>query len=219
MNNAAPATGLHGTGPHDAAQHDAAPGDTVRSSGGLLAKVLTISDGVAAGTREDRSGPAALSCLREAGFEVVGQQVVPDGAASVAAALSEMVRGFSGLVVTTGGTGFAPRDLTPEGTRQVIEREAPGLAEAMRAVSPLGRLSRGVAGIAGSCIVLNAPGSPAGVTECLGAVLDVIPHALALAAGDVAGGHPGVQAHPGVHPGGQAHPGEQVHPGQERHGS
>jgi molybdenum cofactor synthesis domain-containing protein len=86
------------------------------------------------------------------------------------------------LVVTTGGTGFAPRDLTPEGTRTVLDREAPGLAEAMRLVSPKGRLSRGTAGTAGRCIVLNTPGSQAGAIECLEAVLDVLPHALALLA-------------------------------------
>ena len=82
--------------------------------------------------------------------------------------------------VTTGGTGFAPRDETPEGTRLVIEREAPGLAEAMRAVSPLGRLSRGIAGISGGCIIINTPGSPKGCVEQLNAVVDVLPHAVAL---------------------------------------
>ena len=91
-----------------------------------------------------------------------------------------MTAGFAGLVVTTGGTGFAPRDQTPEGTRQVIERDAPGLAEAMRLVSPFGRLSRGVAGIVGTAIVCNTPGSPKGCVEQLGAVLDVLPHALRL---------------------------------------
>jgi molybdopterin adenylyltransferase len=91
-----------------------------------------------------------------------------------------MSDGFAGVIVTTGGTGFAPRDETPEGTRAVIEREAPGLAEAMRAVNPLGRLSRGVAGVRGECIIVNTPGSPKGCVEQLGAVLDVLPHAVAL---------------------------------------
>jgi molybdopterin biosynthesis enzyme MoaB len=86
-------------------------------------------------------------------------------------------------VVTTGGTGFGPRDLTPEGTLAAIERQAPGLAEAMRLVSPLGRLSRAVAGAVGEALVLNTPGSPAGAVECLDALLDVIPHALDLLAG------------------------------------
>jgi molybdopterin adenylyltransferase len=147
---------------------------------GLSAKVLTVSDGVVHGTREDLSGLALVSQLRDAGFEVVDHRVTADGAEAVADVLREMCEGFAGLVVTTGGTGFAPRDQTPEGTRLVIEREAPGLAEAMRLVSPLGRLSRGVAGIRGTAIICNTPGSPKGCVEQLGAVLDVLPHALRL---------------------------------------
>jgi molybdenum cofactor synthesis domain-containing protein len=148
----------------------------------LLAKVLTVSDGVVHGTREDRSGVALVEALTGAGFGVVAHEVVSDGEAEVAAALAGMCDGFAGLVVTTGGTGFAPRDQTPEGTRRVIEREAPGLAEAMRLVSPLGRLSRGIAGIRGQAIVLNTPGSPKGCVEQLGAVIDIVPHALRLLA-------------------------------------
>ena len=150
------------------------------------AKVLTVSDGVVAGTREDRSGQALVTALEQAGFEVADRWVVADGTDSVAVALTELGRGFTGLIVTTGGTGFAPRDLTPEGTRRVLEREAPGLAEAMRMVNPLGRLSRGTAGTLGRCIVLNTPGSPAGALECLEAVIDVLPHALALLADEPA---------------------------------
>ena len=146
----------------------------------LRAKVLTVSDGVAHGTRDDASGRALVEQLGGAGFEVVDHRVTADGADAVAAALREMTAGFAGVVVTTGGTGFAPRDQTPEGTRQVVEREAPGLAEAMRLVSPFGRLSRGVAGIIGTAIVCNTPGSPKGCVEQLGAVLDVLPHALRL---------------------------------------
>jgi molybdopterin adenylyltransferase len=146
----------------------------------LRAKVLTVSDGVAHGTRDDASGRALVEQLTDAGFEVVEHQVTADGADAVAAALGEMTGGFAGLVVTTGGTGFAPRDQTPEGTRRVVERDAPGLAEAMRLVSPFGRLSRGVAGVVGSAIVCNTPGSPKGCVEQLGAVLDVLPHALRL---------------------------------------
>jgi molybdopterin adenylyltransferase len=146
----------------------------------LRAKVLTVSDGVAHGTRDDASGRALVEQLTNAGFEVVEHRVTADGADAVAAALREMTAGFAGLVVTTGGTGFAPRDQTPEGTRQVVERDAPGLAEAMRLVSPFGRLSRGVAGVVGTAIVCNTPGSPKGCVEQLGAVLDVLPHALAL---------------------------------------
>ena len=148
----------------------------------LQAKVLTVSDGVIAGTREDKSGAALVDALASAGFEVVETHVVADGVASVAGALSRLTANFIGLVVTTGGTGFAPRDHTPEGTREVIEREAPGLAEAMRLVNPLGRLSRGLAGIRGRAIVLNTPGSPAGAVECLQAVIDVLPHAIELLA-------------------------------------
>lgn len=146
------------------------------------AKVLTVSDGVIARTREDRSGVALGERLTAAGFDVVDQRVVSDGRAEVAEALRDMCEGFSGLVVTTGGTGFGPRDLTPEGTRDVIEREAPGLAEAMRLVNPLGRLSRGIAGCRGTALILNTPGSPRGCVEQLEAVLDVVPHALALMA-------------------------------------
>jgi molybdenum cofactor synthesis domain-containing protein len=144
------------------------------------AKVLTVSDGVVAGTREDRSGEALAGALREAGFDVVAREVTADGRENVARALLGLADGFAGVIVTTGGTGFSPRDETPEGTRAVLDREAPGLAEAMRLVSPLGRLSRGVAGTIGTAIVLNTPGSPAGATECFGAVADVLPHALAL---------------------------------------
>jgi molybdenum cofactor synthesis domain-containing protein len=148
----------------------------------LQAKVLTVSDGVIAGTREDKSGAALVDALTSAGFEVVETGVVADGVASVAGALSRLTANFVGLVVTTGGTGFAPRDHTPEGTREVIEREAPGLAEAMRLVNPLGRLSRGLAGIRGRAIVLNTPGSPSGAVECVQAVIDVLPHAIELLA-------------------------------------
>lgn len=151
---------------------------------GLGAKVLTVSDGVVAGTRDDRSGAALALALFDAGFEVVEQRVVSDGVEDVAAALRELCDGWSGLVVTTGGTGFGPRDLTPEGTRAVLDREAPGLAEAMRLVNPLGRLSRAVAGTVGRALVLNTPGSTTGAVECLTAVLDVVPHALRLQAGD-----------------------------------
>lgn len=146
----------------------------------LKAKVLTVSDGVIHGTREDASGAALVSQLTDAGFEVVEHRVTVDGANEVAAALTDLTNGFAGLVVSTGGTGFSPRDQTPEGTRKVIEREAPGLAEAMRLVSPLGRLSRGIAGIRGGSIICNTPGSPKGCVEQLAAILDVLPHALRL---------------------------------------
>lgn len=146
----------------------------------LAAKVLTVSDGVVHGTRVDLSGQALVAQLGAAGFEVVDHRVTADGAEEVAAVLVEMCAGFAGVLVTTGGTGFAPRDQTPEGTRAVIEREAPGLAEAMRLVNPLGRLSRGIVGIRGGTIICNTPGSPKGCVEQLAAVIDVLPHALRL---------------------------------------
>ena len=146
----------------------------------LLAKVLTVSDGVVHGTRDDASGRGLVAQLTGAGFDVVDHRVTADGTDAVAQVLREMCDGFAGLIVSTGGTGFAPRDQTPEGTRLVIEREAPGLAEAMRLVSPLGRLSRGIAGIRGTAIICNTPGSPKGCVEQLGAILDVLPHALRL---------------------------------------
>jgi len=148
------------------------------------AKVITVSDGVADGSREDRSGAAVVEHLTAAGFDVVTHAVAADGTESVASALRAACEGFAGLVVTTGGTGFGPRDLTPEGTRAVLDREAPGLSEAMRLSSPLGRLSRAVAGTVGAALVLNTPGSTKGCIETLDAVLDVVPHALELLAGE-----------------------------------
>jgi molybdenum cofactor synthesis domain-containing protein len=150
----------------------------------LAAKILTVSDGVAEGVRSDRSGDALVERLGGAGFVVVNRQVTPDGEAEVGEALVGMAQGFAGLIVTTGGTGFGPRDLTPEGTRRVLDREAPGLAEAMRLVNPLGRLSRSTAGTIGQALVLNLPGSTSGALECLDAVLDVVPHALELLRGE-----------------------------------
>ncbi len=149
----------------------------------FAAKVLTVSDGVVAGTRDDRSGAALADRLTAAGFDVVERRVTADGVDAVAGALRELSAGFAGLVVTTGGTGFGPRDLTPEGTRAVVEREAPGLAEAMRLVSPLGRLSRAIAGTVGQALILNTPGSSKGAVETLDAVIDVVPHALDLLSG------------------------------------
>lgn len=150
----------------------------------LPAKVLTVSDGVIAGTREDTSGRALATRLAEAGFDPVEQHVVADGRENVGEALVDLAEGFAGLIVTTGGTGFGPRDLTPEGTRVILDREAPGMAEAMRLVNPLGRLSRGVAGTRGLALILNTPGSTKGAVECLEAVLDVVPHAIRLMVGD-----------------------------------
>jgi molybdenum cofactor synthesis domain-containing protein len=150
----------------------------------LLAKVLTVSDGVFHGFRDDRGGRGLAAHLITNGYEVIEHRVTEDGAEAVAGSLREMSDGFAGLIVTTGGTGFGPRDQTPEGTRAVIEREAPGLAEAMRLVSPHGRLSRGVAGTRGMALICNTPGSPRGTIEQIDAVLDVLPHALRLLASE-----------------------------------
>lgn len=159
------------------------PADSVTLAVAPNAKILTVSDSASRGEREDQSGNRLGELLSAHGFRIVDRQIVPDGLASVSAALRELSTGFAGLVVTTGGTGFSPTDLTPEATRAVLEREAPGLAEAMRSVSPLGRLSRGVAGSVGRCLVLNLPGSPIGATESLSSVIDVLGHALELLAG------------------------------------
>lgn len=157
---------------------------TTTPTTGLSAKVLTVSDGVVAGTRDDKSGRALVDRLTSEGFDVVEHRVVADGIQTVGEAIFEMSDRFNGLIISTGGTGFGPRDLSPEGTKMVLDREAPGLAEAMRGVNPLGRLSRGVAGTRGQALILNTPGSTAGTIECLEAVLDVIPHAIRLLAGD-----------------------------------
>jgi molybdopterin adenylyltransferase len=148
------------------------------------AKVLTVSDSVMRGERDDESGPAVARALQEAGFEVVEQAQVADGAASVAGDLARMASSFVGVVITTGGTGFGPRDQTPEGTAEVLDRRAPGLAEAMRRSSPLAPLSRGIAGTRGHALVVNLPGSPKGALECLGAIVELLPHAISVLAGE-----------------------------------
>jgi molybdopterin adenylyltransferase len=150
------------------------------------AKVLTVSDSVMRGERQDESGPAVARALQEAGFVVVEQSRVADGAASVAGDLTRMASGFTGLVVTTGGTGFGPRDLTPEGTAEVLDRHAPGFGEAMRRSSEIAPLSRGIAGVRGHALVVNLPGSPKGALECLAAIVDLLPHAISVLAGEPA---------------------------------
>jgi molybdopterin adenylyltransferase len=149
----------------------------------LDAKVLTVSDSVAAGTRDDRSGDVLVEVLEERGYRIVDRAAIADGASNVAGALLQLSAEFHGLIVTTGGTGFSPTDQTPEGTSRVLERHAPGLSEAMRAVNPLGRLSRGVAGPVGDTLILNLPGSPNGARENFEAVSDVLEHILDLLGG------------------------------------
>jgi molybdenum cofactor synthesis domain-containing protein len=146
----------------------------------MKVKILTVSDGVAHGVRENKSSKALLECVSNKGWIVEDTVVSPDGDDEVAKTLLSLADNFHGLIITTGGTGFGPRDQTPEGTLKVIDREAPGLAEAMRLVNPLGRLSRGVAGTIGTSLVVNTPGSEKGCIECLEAIIDVIPHAVGL---------------------------------------
>lgn len=150
----------------------------------IRARVITCSDAAARGERDDRSGPAVRDLLAGRGFEVE-LLVVPDDEEAIAAAITAA---DARLVVTTGGTGIAPRDVTPEATLRVCDRVIPGFGELMRAKSlektPLAPLSRAQAAARGTTLVLNLPGSPRGAVECLEAVLHLIPHALDLLAGN-----------------------------------
>jgi molybdenum cofactor synthesis domain-containing protein len=152
-----------------------------------------VSDGVSAGTREDVSGPALCTLLENAQFEVSGPEVVPDDEQRIGDALVAAVVGGAGLVVTTGGTGLGPRDVTPQATAMLIDYEVPGLGELMRRAgamaTPMSALSRSLAGVRGQSLILNVPGSMKGATESLEAVLPVLEHAMQLLHGNTTHGH------------------------------
>ncbi len=148
------------------------------------ARVITVSDGVSAQTREDESGRALVRILKNAGFEVVEPVVVPDDEQRIAGAIVAAAEHGADVVVTTGGTGLGPRDVTPQATSSVIDFEVPGLGEAMRragaASTPLAALSRSMAGVRGHTLIINVPGSPRGAAESLEAVLPALAHAIRL---------------------------------------
>ena len=154
--------------------------------------MLTVSDGVRAGVREDTSGDTLEHLLREEGFDV-SRRIVSDDSSLIAEAIAELADSGSLLVLTTGGTGFAPRDVTPEATRTVLEREAPGIAEAIRADAlsrtPHALLSRGIAGLRGATLVVNLPGSTGGCRDGFAVIRPALRHGLELAAGDTATPH------------------------------
>jgi molybdopterin adenylyltransferase len=151
----------------------------------IQAAVITVSDSTHAGTREDKSGPAVVARLEQAGYQVIRRVVVPDERVVIGDLLREMADSrAAGVVFTTGGTGVSPRDITPEATRDVIEKELPGFGELMRAKglasTKTAVLSRGVSGIRGGVLIVNLPGSTRGAVESIDAILDLVPHVLDL---------------------------------------
>ena len=146
------------------------------------ATVITISDRAASGIYEDKSGPMIAELLKKQGYQVLDRIIIPDEKNKIKSTLIEQCDKGVHLIVTTGGTGFAPRDITPEATKEVIEREAPGIAEYMRQksmeITPRGMLSRGIAGIRGTSLIINLPGSPKGATENLSFILPHLRHGL-----------------------------------------
>lgn len=152
----------------------------------MKAAILTVSDSAASGRREDLSGLAVAKALEQNNFQIVKREVVPDEQPEIEATIRRLA-GEADLVVTTGGTGIAARDVTPEATRAVCSRIVEGMGERMRSEgakkTPRAALSRGVCGICGIALVLNLPGSPSGATESLNSVIDLLPHALDLLRG------------------------------------
>jgi len=150
--------------------------------------VITVSDGVTAGTRDDESGRALVQILKNAGFEVAEPVVVPDEQQGIADAIVAAAERGADVVVTTGGTGLGPRDVTPQATSAVIDFEVPGIGEAMRragaATTPMAALSRSMAGVRGQTLIISVPGSPRGATESLEAVMPALAHAIKLLHGD-----------------------------------
>jgi molybdenum cofactor biosynthesis protein B len=150
--------------------------------------VITVSDGVTAGARDDESGRALVQILKNAGFEVAQPVVVPDEQQGIADAIVAAAERGADVVVTTGGTGLGPRDVTPQATSAVIDFEVPGIGEAMRragaATTPMAALSRSMAGVRGQTLIISVPGSPRGATESLEAVMPALAHAIKLLHGD-----------------------------------
>ncbi len=163
-------------------------GDTMTYTLPFTAAVITVSDSGAAGTRQDASGPAVKEALESFGYTVSGVSIIPDEQDQIAAKLAQLAdSGTVQLIVTTGGTGFSERDVTPEATKSVITREVPGIPEAMRQeslkITPRAMLSRAAAGIRGKTLIINLPGSPKACRECLGYILQPVTHGLGILAG------------------------------------